>query len=83
MGVPTRAVGEEVLALLTVQFLEGVGEVKVLAVRLLFPHDRVAVVLVAADEHVLTWVDADDLLFVHVETDVTSRLEGDLQKKRN
>jgi len=73
VGVPVR---EEVLALLTVKFVEGGGEVRVLVVGLLLPHDRVAVVLVASDEHVFARVDADDLLFVHVETDMTSRLEG-------
>lgn len=82
VGVPTRAIGEKVLALLTVQFVEGGGEVQVLAVSLLFPHDRMAVILVAADEHVFAWVDANNLLFVHVKTDMTSRLKGDLQNKR-
>lgn len=72
VGVPTWTIGEEVLALLTVQFMEGGGEVQVLAVSILFPHDRVAVILVPADEHVFAWVDADNLLLVHVKTDVTS-----------
>lgn len=81
VGVPTRTVGEGVLELLTVQFVEAGGEVQVLAVGLLLPHDRVAVVLVAADEHVFTWVDANDLLFVHVKTDMTSWLKGDLWRQ--
>lgn len=80
--VPNGTLVEEVLALLTVQFVEGGGEVQALAFGLLLPHDGVAVVLIAADEHVLAWVDANDLLFVYVETDVTSRLEGDLWRSR-
>lgn len=83
VGVPTRAIGEEVLALLTVQFVEGGGEVHVLAVRLLFPHDRVAVVLIATDEHVFAWVDANDLLLIHVKADMTSRFKRDLQEGEN
>ena len=72
VGVPTRAVGEEVLALLTVQFVKGGGEVQVLTVGLLLPHDRVAVVLVATDENVFARVDANNLLIVHVKADMTS-----------
>lgn len=82
VGVPTGAIGEEVLALLTVQFVEGGGEVQVLAVSFLFPHDRVTVVLIAADEHVFAWVDANDLLIVHVKADMTSRFR-DLQEREN
>lgn len=70
--VPTRTVGEEVLALLTVQFMEGGGEVQVLAISVLFPHDRVTVILVSTDEHVLAWVDANNLLLVHAKTNMTS-----------
>ncbi len=81
VGVPTGAIGEEVLALLTVQFVEAGGEVQVLMVALVFPHGRVAVVLIAADEHVFAWVDANDVLIVHVKTDMTSRLKGDLEKE--
>lgn len=81
VGVPTGAVGEKVLALLTVQFVEGGGEVQVFSVSFLFPHDRVAVVLIAADEHIFAWVDANDLLFVHVKADMTSRLKGDLWRQ--
>lgn len=80
VGVPTGSLVKEVIALLTVQFVEGGGEVQALAFSLLLPHDGVAVVLIAADEHVLAWVDANDLLFVYVETDVTSRLEGGLRR---
>lgn len=82
VGVPTRALGEEVLALLTVQFVEGSGEVQVLAVSLLFPHNRVTVVLIAADEHVFAWVDANNLLVVHVKADMTRRFR-DLKEGEN
>lgn len=83
VGVPTRAVGKQVLALLTVQFVERGREVQVVPIRLRFPHDGVAVVLIAADEHILTWVDTNNFLFIHVETDMASRLEGDLEYETN
>lgn len=73
MGIPTSAIREGVLTLLTVQFVKGGGKIL----------SRVAVVLIATDEHVFTWVDADDLLIVHVKTDMTCWLEGDLQRQRN
>lgn len=80
MGVPTGAIGEEVLAFLTVQFVKGSGEVQVLAVGLGLPHDGVAVVLIAADEHVFARIDADDLFFVHAKADTASRLKEESQK---
>lgn len=82
VGVPTGTIGEEVFTLLSVHLVEGGGEVQVLAVGLRFPHDRVAVVLVATDEHVFARIDANDLLFVYLKTDVTSRLKGDNQESR-
>lgn len=81
MGVSTGAIGEEVLALLTVQFVKCSGEIQVLTVRFRFPHDRVTVVLVATDEHVFAWVDADDLFFIHAKTDTASRLKEENQKR--
>lgn len=78
--VSTGAIREEVLKLLTVQFVEGGGEVHVLTVGIESAHDRVAVVLIALDEHVFTWVDANDLLFVNAKTDPTCRLEENQQR---
>lgn len=80
VGLPTRPVGEGVLALLTVQFVKGGGEVQILALSFLFPHNRMAVVLVAPDEHVFAWVDANNLLFIHTKTDMTRRLKGALRE---
>ena len=68
-ATPQRALGVQVGA--------GLGVVLV-TLCLLPPHHRVAVVLVAPDQHVLAGVDAHNLLLVCVEGDMALGAEGDL-----
>lgn len=70
-----RAFQKRVLAFLAVQFGERGGEISVITLCVLLPHDRVPVVLVSADEDVFAGVDPNNLLVVHVKAHVAFRGE--------
>lgn len=75
-----RAFQKRVLAFLAVQFSECAGEISVVMLCVLLPHDWMPVVLIPADAHILAGVDPNDLFIVHVKAHVACRGERDLKR---
>lgn len=61
---------KRILTFLAVHFGERGGEISIVTLCVLLPHDRVPVVLITADEDVLAGVDPNDLFVVHVKAHV-------------